>query len=382
MAKTYYAYARRVVSGETGACNLMRLACKRFLSDVERADLVFVPERVDRAAAFIGTLRHFVGKHAGHPFVLSDWQAFIVANIVGFYWRGSGLRRFTSSYIEVARKNGKTALAAALCLFFLIADGEDGAEVLLAANCKEQAKIAFDMCRKFVSGLDPKGHYFRLYRADIFFDRTNSKLKVLAADDSKLDGFNASFGLLDEYHSAPNSRVRDVIKSSMGMRENPHLCTVTTAGFDRTLPCYALRTAAAEVLHGVKRDDSMFIAVFSLDEGENWQHPECWCKSNPNLGVTVTEKFIAEQVEQARNNPSEEVGVRTKNLNQWCDSAMIWIPEEYILRSVGEVDFSTFTDNVCYVGVDLGATSDLTAVSFMAVENDRYYFRTHYYLPE
>jgi phage terminase large subunit-like protein len=129
-------------------------------------------------------------------------------------------------------------LAAALCLYFLIADGEDGAEVDLAANSKEQAKIAFKFCSTFTKGLDPKGKYLTPYRDSILFDATNSSLKVFAADDTKLDGFNASFGLVDEYHSAKNSKVRDVIKSSMGMRQNPHLCTITTAGFDKSLPCY------------------------------------------------------------------------------------------------------------------------------------------------
>ena len=209
-----------------------------------------------------------------------------------------------------------------------------------------------------------------------------TKLKVLASDDKTLDGFNASFGLIDEYHSAPNSLVRDVIKSSMGMRENPHLCTVTTAGFDKSLPCYALRTMCTEVLNAVKYDDSLFVAIFTIDEQDSWLNPNMWAKSNPNLGVTVTEKYLDEQVAQARNNPSDEVGVRTKNLNQWCNSAKTWIPEEYILRSTQKVDLSQFPDKLCYVGVDLGATSDLTAVAFMVVQNDLYYFKIHYYLPE
>ena len=97
---------------------------------------------------------------------------------------------------------------------------------------RNRAKIAFDMCSKF-SKTDTKGKYLTAYRADILFKATNSKLKVLAAD-SKLDGFNASSPLLDEFHAAKTSKVRDVIKSSMGMRENPHLCTITTAGFDKT----------------------------------------------------------------------------------------------------------------------------------------------------
>jgi phage terminase large subunit-like protein len=137
-----------------------------------------------------------------------------------------------------------------------------------------------------------------------------------------------------------------------------------------------------EVLNGIKEDDSLFIAIFSMDEEDDWQEPANWYKSNPNLGVTVTKKYISEQVKQAKNNPSDEVGVRTKNLNQWCGSAKVWIPENYIIRSTGKVDFSVFEGSVCYAGVDLGATSDLTAVAFLAVENDTYYFKTHYYLPE
>ena len=296
--KLYYDYCSKVLDGSIVVGEYIKLTCERFQNDLQRDDLVFIEDKVDRAIQFISTLRHYTGKHSGKSFILESWQQFIIANIVGWYWKESGTRRFTSSYIEVSRKQGKTALAAALCLYYLIADGEDGAEVLLAANSKEQAKIAFDMCSKFSKGLDPKGKYLTAYRADILFSLNNSKLKVLAADDSKLDGFNASFGLLDEYHAAANSKVRDVIKSSMGMRENPHLCTITTAGFDKSLPCYQLRTVAIEVLNHLKEDDSMFIAIYSLDGSDNWQDEKNWCKCAPNLGVTVTKKYIKEQVQR------------------------------------------------------------------------------------
>jgi phage terminase large subunit-like protein len=240
------------------------------------------------------------------------------------------------------------------------------------------------MCSSFVKGIDPQTKYFIPYRADIKFNLTNSKLKVLAADDSKLDGFNASFGLLDEYHAAPTSKVRDVIKSSMGMRNNPHLCTITTAGFNKSLPCYQLRTVAIEVLNAVKTDDEMFIAIFSLDvvDGEDWQDEKNWIKCAPNLDVTVTTKYIRGQVQQAKNNPSEETGVKTKTLNLWCDSENVWLPDEYILRSSKNIDLNDFKGKACYVGVDLGQTSDLTAVSYLVVNDNKYYFKTHYYLPE
>ena len=378
----YRQYADDVLSGKIVAGNTIKLACQRFINDLQRDDLEFREDKIQRAIKFIGTIKHYTGKHSGKPFKLAPWQQFIVANIVGFYWKETGTRRFNSSYIEVARKQGKTALAAALCLYFLIADGENGAEVLLAANSKEQAKIAFDMCSKFSKGLDPKGRYLTAYRADILFNMTSSKLKVLAADDSKLDGFNASFGLIDEYHAAKNSKVRDVIKSSMGMRQNPHLCTITTAGFDKSLPCYQMRSVAIEVLNQLKTDDEMFIAIYSQDEEDDWTDPKNWIKSNPNLGVTVNQTYIKSQVQQAINNPVEEVGVKTKNLNVWCDSATVWLPEDYIIKSSQNVDLEKFKDMNCYIGVDLAATSDLTAVAYLIIDGDTYYWKVHYYLPE
>lgn len=380
--KGYYHYVEDVLNGKIVVGELIKLACQRFKDDLQREDIYFNESVVDKAINFIGTLKHFMGKSSGKHFKLENWQQFIIANIVGWYWKDGNTRRFTSSYIEVSRKNGKTALAAALCLYYLIADGEDGAEVDLAANSKEQAKIAFEFCSSFSKQLDPKGKYLKPYRDNVQFALNNSKLKVFAADDSKLDGFNASFGLIDEYHAAKNSKVRDVIKSSMGMRNNPHLCTITTAGFDKTLPCYKLRSTSIEILNKLKTDDSMFIAIYSLDDKDNWTDKDNWVKCTPNLNVTVTSKYIKEQVQSAINNPSEEVGVKTKTLNLWCDVADVWLPESYIVKASKDIHLEDIRDCECYIGVDLSATSDLTAVSYLIEKDNIYYFKTDYYLPE
>lgn len=375
----YMRYARDVVAGKVVAGRAIIRACERFLNDFKRKDLYFNAAAVEYAINFISQLKHFEGKHAGERFTLEPWQLWIVANIMGWYWVSTNTRRYTSSYVEVARKNGKTALCAALCLLFLF--DEQGAQVLLAANSKEQAKICFKMASTFARGLDPKEQYLKPYRADINLPRTNSVLKVLAATDKTNDGYNASAAVLDEYHSAPNSRVRDVIKSSMGMRLQPHLFTITTAGFDKSLPCYQLRSVALEVAAGVKSDDSLFVAVYSLDDTDDYDDPAVWVKANPNLGVTVQPKYLREQVQQAKNNPADEVGVKTKNLNIWCDVAETWVPERYILDATQKVDLSQFSGCMCYVGVDLAAVGDLTAVSYLIVNEDKYIFYTDYYLP-
>lgn len=381
--KPYYQYVEDVLNDRIIVGEYIKLACVRFKDDLANTDKwEFRENKVDRALKFISTLKHFKGKSSGKNFILEPWQQFIVASIIGFYHKGTNERKYTSSYIEIARKGGKTALAAALCIYFLIADGEDGAEVDLAANSREQAKIAFDFCYTFAKQLDPKGKLITSKLKGIDFKPNNSKLKVFAADASKLDGFNASFGLIDEYHSASNSKVRDVIKSSMGMRQNPHLCTITTAGFDKTLPCYHLRQTCIEILNNIKQDDSMFIAIYSLDDDDDWTDENVWAKCSPNLDITVTKKYIREQIQSALNNPNEEVGVKTKTLNLWCDSANVWISDNYITKATQTVNLEDFKKEICYVGVDLSATSDLTAVSYLIPKDDKYYFKTLYYLPE
>lgn len=381
----YTRYALDVTEGRIVAGELIRLSCQRFLADLKREDLEFHADEVDRCIRFVGLLRHYMGGHNGEPFKMEPWQCFCLANVVGFYRPGGERRRFTSSYIEIARKNGKSMWAAAIALYFLVADGEAGAEVLLAANSKDQAKIAFGMCSALagqINGMDKKkGGLLDIYRAEIRFKKTNSSLKVLASDDTKLDGFNASFGLVDEYHSAPNSRVRDVIESSMGMRERPHLMTITTAGFDRTLPCYALRTTCANILRNTIEDDTTFAAIYSLDDKDDWRTEAVWGKANPNLGITVKTDFLREQVKKAMNTPSEEVGILTKNLNVWCDAAETWLSSDILNAQSRRVAWEEFDDAVVLAGVDLAAVSDLTALAVITEKEGRIVAKIEYYLP-
>jgi phage terminase large subunit-like protein len=374
-------YIAAVKEGTIPACLHLRNAISRYERDLADSRFIYDEERVNTVVDFIAHLKHFEGRHSGKVFRLEPWQLFIVANIYGFYWADTGLRRFQDVYIEVARKNGKTAFAAALALYHLIADGEGAAQVLIAANSKEQAHICYSLTDKFCKGLDPNEAYLRRYRSDILFDRTDSMLKVLAADSDKLDGYNCSFGVLDEYHAAPNSKVRDVIKSSMAMRTNPLLLTITTAGFDKTLPCYDLRTVCTEVAAGIKEDNSLFSLIFTMDEEDKWDNPELWIKSNPSLGVTVNEPFIRQQVIKAKNNPSDEVGIKTKNLNIWCDSAQTWIPDDYIIRATKKLSFDMFPMRDCYIGVDLASVQDFTAVAYIMEHEHRRNIIVKYYLP-
>lgn len=382
------AYAHDVVDGRILSCEYVRLSCKRFLNDLSNPELEYKEEKVELFIKFASLLKHIKGESAGKKVHFEPWQLLIVASIFAIYRRDNGKRKYLTSYIEVPRKSGKSFLAAVMCLFALICDGEPGAEVLIAANSAKQAfEVDFETVSKLCKQLDPKGKDLRLYRDSIRVSRTDSKLLCLAADSSRMDGFNCSFGLIDEYHEAKDSSVSDVIMSSMGMRRSPHLCTITTAGFDKNGPCYELHNYAVDVLKGKKVDESMFCIIYTLDEGDDWTEPSLWKKANPNLGVSNNEDFLMMEVNKAKQSPSYEVNTKTKYFDIWCDSATVWIPENKIKESMKHIELDDFIgsrDYICYLGFDLASVSDLTALSFLFVdpENEDYIFKNFYYLPK
>lgn len=380
--KKYIQYAEDVLSGKIVTGNYIKLAAARFFRLMSDERYEFREDKMEQVCEFISIIHHYTGKHAGKPFILEAWQEWIVASMYGFYLKGTNERLVQSAYIEMARKQGKSAFASALCLYHLIADGEMNAEVYMAANSKDQAKVSFNMASNFSKMLDPGKEFLDPYRDTIKYERTLSFLKVLAADSSKLDGPNASMYLIDEYHAAKNSGVKDVLQSSQGMRENPMAVIITTAGFDRLGVCYQYREMCTEVVSGLKEDDTLFIAIYCLDKEDDWKDEAVWVKSNPNLGVTVQPKYIKTQVKKAINTPSDEVGIKTKNLNIWCDAEKIWIKDDYILAASANVNLEDYRGLDCFIGVDLSSTSDLTAFSVMIPTTEKMVWKTFYFLPE
>jgi len=377
----YQDYANRVLNGEIIAGKFIKMACQRYLSWFDRDDIEFRPEAVDRVVNFISKLKHFSGKSAGQRFILEPWQLWIVCNIFGWYYKESGLRVTNKAYIVVARKNGKTAFASALCLYGLLCDGESGAQVLNIANSREQGKLLFDIEVNFAKSIDPKQKILSYYRDRIKYKTTNSYARCLSSDSGGLDGLSASFFVCDETHEYRDSKLWDVLMSSQGFRQNPLAIQISTAGFNVFGFCHKYRDMCINILHGLSVDDGQFSAIYELDDEDRWDDEEKWVKANPNLDVTVSRKFLREQIRMAKNNSSLEVGVRTKNLNQWLSSSDIWLSNDLLLQSTKKVNLDDYEGLTSYVGVDLAAVSDLTAVALMIPIDGKYIFKTKYYLP-
>ena len=375
----YRQYAEDVVNGNIVACNYIKLACKRYLSFFDKYD--FRSDKVDKVINFISKLKHSTGEHNNKPFKLLPYQIWVISSIFGFYYKGTEERVVKYAYLELARKSGKTALASAICLYMLVADGENGSEVELVANSAKQAKICFQMCSNYLQSIDKKGKYFKRYRDSIKFDYTKSLLQVLSSDADGNDGYNSYCFVLDEAHAMKDSSLWDVMCSSQGMRNNSLGIIITTAGFNKFGFCYQYRQTCIDLLHGLKENDSQFSAIFTIDEEDDWKDRTTWIKANPSLGTTVKESYLEQQVLNAKNNTSLEVGVRTKNFNQWVSSMDIWLNNDILLESSKILNVEDFKECICYVGVDLASVSDMTAISYMIPKDGLYYFFTDYYLP-
>ena len=180
------------------------------------------------------------------------------------------------------------------------------------------------------------------------------------------------------------------MKSSQGMREQPLAIIITTAGFLLNgYPCYEHRLNCIDILKGNKTDDTQFSAIYELDNDDDWQDENTWIKCSPSLGQTVSYDYLREQIVAAKNNSALEMGVRTKNFNQFCQTKNVWIPDKYLLNIFKQINIVELKDEDCYMGVDLSAISDLTATAIMFPPNperklypDKYIFKNLIYVPE
>ena len=378
----YTQYAQDVINGKIIANELVKLACVRYMSWFNRDDIYFDPEKAEKPIKFIAKLKHFTGKFKNKPFILQDWQQFMIYNIFGWIRKDNNTRLIRNAYIQISRKCGKTSLASAIGLYGLIADGEAGAEVTCVAPSKEQSRIAFKNASSYLETIN-RFNLFKALRGEIRFDRTKSRFRIMSSDANFGDGFNPSIAIIDEYHAMKDNDIPNVLISGMGMRTQPLMLYITTAGFNLFGPCKKYRDMCEEILRGVKQDDTIFALIYELDKDDKIENKDVWKKCCPSLGITVTDDYMKQQLTMLKNNPSDEVPILTKTFNFWCQSSESWLPLSLILNNTQKVDITKLPDKTyAILGVDLAAVSDLTCLSCCYNLDGMFYFKTWIFIPE
>ena len=160
---------------------------------------------------------------------------------------------------------------------------------------------------------------------------------------------------------------------------------ITTAGSDTNSICYETHQKALDILEGRKHDATFYPVIYGAKEDDDWTDPKVWKKANPSLGITVSIDKVKAAFESAQQNPAEENSFRQLRLNQWVKQAVRWMPMHRWDACAFPVDSSGLEGRVCYGGLDLSSTTDITA--FVLVfpptdEDDKYSILPFFWMPE
>ena len=323
-----------------------------------------------RAVRLINQLTHTKGPFATQEFNLRPWQAKIVRQL--FKTRKDGLRQYRTCLLMLPRKNGKSELAAALAVYFLLFDGEIGAEVYSAASDKDQAALVFNVAAQMIRN-DPE----LLAQCEIIDSQkrivhraSGSFYRAISAEAYSKHGFNASVVIYDELHAAPNRELWDVLSTSQGARSQPLMIAITTAGYDRHSILWELYAHAKKVQENPALDPTFLPIIYEAPIDAEWSDEKVWKAANPALGDFRSIEEMRTMAARAKEIPAQENTFRRLYLNQWTEQASRWIAMPSWDACKTTVDRSALARRRCYVGLDLSSTTDLTALVGVFPDDD------------
>ena len=381
-------YAVSVVKGEIAVCRNIKLACQRFLNQLEdkQWEYEFHIKYVEHFLEFASTLVHTKGPDAGKPLILEPFQILIVCAIYGFRSKKNPARRMVTDVIVfIPRKAGKSTLTAVVALYEL-QWGEAGAEVYTLATNRDQASLVFNAAQGFVENMP--SDVAQLYNPSRYqITKTGDSqtvFKALSRDTKKSgDGMNPGCVIVDEAAQIVDRNAIEVLHSGMVARMNPLRIYITTASFTKDTKFYEDMALLEAMLKGEATDNPRWFGLlYSLDPQDDWRDPSTWAKANPMHGISVFEEAIAGRAEEAKHKPAALNEFLCKTLNIYVSANSAWVD-----RSFWDDPKCLTTDKrepeAVFIGFDLAATRDLNAVcTLKRFAEDDYEAEFKFFLPE
>jgi phage terminase large subunit-like protein len=363
---------------------------KKLVSDIlsPRDQWIYDEKKANHAINFIEKYcKHSKGKWGGKPVILELWQKALIASAFGFVDKNTGLRKYTEVLLIVARKNGKSTLAAAVGLYLMVFDGEPGAEIYAAATKEDQAKIIWKEAKRMVKKSPALRKRIKCLVKEIvgLNKYEDSFFKPVGSDSDTLDGLNVHGALMDEIHAWKNKNLYDVINDGMTAREQPMLFATTTAGTVREQVYDEKYDYASKVIEGIEgfEDERLLAIVYELDDRSEWTDPACWPKANPGLATIKDAGKLADKVAKAKRLPGALSNLLCKDFNVRDTVAGSWLTFDTINNE------ETFTmdeirDSYAVGGSDLSSTTDLTSATLLLMKpgSQKKYALQMYFLPE
>lgn len=388
-------FALDIVQGRKTACKWVKLACERHLRDLKDARWVFDEDEVNKRIKLFPLLKHYKGSFKGKPFILSDWQKFVIGSIFGWKWKDSAKRRYRYAFIKVPRKNGKTFLAAGVAIQMLLygrnlqkngkLQPEGGAEVYFVATKEDQAKIGWKDCCSIIKRSLGFSEKLTVRIHEIRYDDQDAFCKSLGSDSETLDGLNPVCAIKDEFHAWPDRNLHDVIEDAYGARDQPLDFIITTEGTLRNSIHDEIDTHCKNILSsdGSYLDDSFFAMIYEPDEGDDPFDEKTWEKSNPNLGISKSMDYMRDQASKARLMPNKYSTFLTKQLNRRTDISERWLSMDQWDACKRVVEEENLVGIAGTAGLDLARSRDMS--SFQAIfpdGNGGFSIVSRYWIPE
>ena len=385
------AYLGQITSGEVVVSKKVARVYRKLVDDMGDMECPweFDERRAEHAVAFIERFcKHSKGPAGGSPFILELWQKALVAAMFGFVHKIDNTRRFREVALIVARKNGKSTLAAAIGIYLMVADQEPGAEIYAAATKKDQAKIIWLEAKRMVNKSPTLRSKIKPLVAELNSDYNDSTFKPLGSDSDTLDGLNVHGALLDEIHAWKSRNLYDVIVDGTSAREQPMIFITSTAGTIREAVYDQKYDEYTNIIKGyddqnLPQDDRTLPVIYELDNRGEWTQPECWAKANPGLGTIKKLDQLEDKVRKAQADPKLVRNLLTKDFDIRETTSEAWLEFEELNN---ETVFDITEQAPCYAigGADLSATTDLTAavIIYRLKGDNRLYVQQMYWMPE
>ncbi len=322
----------------------------------------------DRAIDFIESCcRHVRGPMKGKPFILEPWLKAIVGHLYGWKSTTTELRRYRELLLLIPRKNAKSLLGAGLSLVELFMGDPNTPEIMIGSGDREQARQMFDTIKLMISLEDELRDRLSAFKNIIQCPGNDGWLKVVSSEAYNLHGANLSAAFVDETHVVRRDLV-ETMATSQGSREAPLFVNMSTAGYDRHSILYEKYEYAKKVRDGIIEDPCFMPIVYEASPEDDWTDPATWAKANPNLGKSIFLDFLKRECAKAQSSPAFEATFKRLYLNLWTEAESPWLQMAKYDACVGELP--DLKGRACYAGLDLSATTDLTALVLAFVPQD------------
>jgi len=339
-------------------------------------------DAADRAVRFFGLLKLVEGKGAGKKWELLPWMEYEVVRPLFGNKRADVTRLYRNVWVEVARKNAKTTLAAGIALYCLVADGEAAPQVIIGARDRQQARLCFELARKMVNASPALSKRCRAVRSYIEHPSSGGVLRTVSADAAGQHGLNAHVAIIDEVHAHRTRELWDVLATSTGARAQPIVMGITTAGvYDPHSIAWEQHTYAERVASGELVDPYFLGVIYGAEPEDDWTDPEVWRKANPSMPTTIGEEYLREEVTRAKVSPARQTTYRQLHLNVWTTEVSRWI-DPTAWDECATPTAARAPGAPTFAGLDLSSTTDISALVIIRQADDGTFdVYPHFWMP-